>query len=664
MEDAGIRTAPPEGAGVGLADTGNPDIGKEPENPTRPRLWLSTTSDPNPQANPQPQSILERRLARKAKVREYKMRDLDASRADVVDSPILGYFARNLPPGQDPGPQDEPVPVNGPRRPSTLSMATIASEASNEALQISDNKEAASLHDESPSKGGLGQRDAGTEAPQATPIQLKLSAVVATSIEPIYPKAADWHTSGITLSPIMVVADVESRPGSPTLRFSVLARPESASPRTMGRLKPLKISPHSRQKSHTVTISRNPSTGLIERSALGPSDNKFNRRSLITMPTPPMSPEATHLSKRLSLPPLQLNLPLTPRARTPPSRRQEWYSSPAEERGLESRVRSATLKERVMREKMQKEKEITEIVAKTVGLPQKRTMHDEDPEPLPLEQKDADTLEKRLERLERNNDAWLSAMKPLLEAMARTLNDMRADNRSSSLAPVRMSDFVIDMEAEARRVTHSRRGEKDGASAMLPSSAGLGFLSTKTNNIFETFSPTPLSPVLQELDDVPAADSQAPPTATPTGESPADKKETASTTPVTSAGPEDAPEGLEARASEAIQCRMFQQESMMRELSKSWGVSSSVLSGAQPSDSSDEKTTPVSDGTPDADAQAPAAVKAGGAGDADDTGESDDWQDLDPFIRELGSMTRAWQEDREARKGGVAAPNSLNPITQ
>lgn len=132
------------------------------------------------------------------------------------------------------------------------------------------------------------------------------------------------------------------------------------------------------------------------------------------------------------------------------------------------------------------------------------------------------------------------------------------------VAPVRMSDFVIDMDAEARRVTHSRRGDKDGASAMLPSSAGLGFLSTKTNNIFETFSPTPLSPVLQELDDVPVADSQAPPpTAPTTGESPA-AKEQASTTPANPAGPEDTPEGLEARASEAIQRRMLEQESMSK----------------------------------------------------------------------------------------------------
>lgn len=75
-------------------------------------------------------------------------------------------------------------------------------------------------------------------------------------------------------------------------------------------------------------------------------------------------------------------------------------------------------------------------------------------------------------------------------------------------------------------------------------------------------------------------------------------------------------------------------------------------------------STPDADIDADADARAPAAVKIAVVGDADDTGEPDDWQDLDPFIRELGSMPRALQEDREARKGGVAGPNPANSITQ
>jgi hypothetical protein len=91
------------------------------------------------------------------------------------------------------------------------------------------------------------------------------------------------------------------------------------------------------------------------------------------------------------------------------------------------------LKERILREKRQKEKEISDIVAKAVGLVQKETVHDDDEgSGLRLEQHNAENLEKRLRRLERNNDAWICAMKPLLEAMSRTLDDMRQDEGYSN----------------------------------------------------------------------------------------------------------------------------------------------------------------------------------------------------------------------------------------
>lgn len=315
-----------------------------------------------------------------------------------------------------------------------LNMATTISEASNEPLANTDTQASAHLHHHVLLIGGQTPVQAAVEVSPVPSVQLKISAVVATDIEPVYPTAPHWHTSGITMSPIMVVADVESRPGSPTLRFSTLARPDLSSPRTVARLKPIKISSHSRQKSHTVTISRNPATGAIERSASGPIDPKFNRRSLMTMPTPPLSPEATQLpKKRYSLPPVQLNLLITPRDRPSPSRSQEWHSSYTEEGVPENRLRdTASLRERVMREKLQKEKEITDIVAKTVGLPQKQSVYEDDQDLVSLEQNNAETLEKRLSRLERTNDAWLCAMKPLLETMARTLDDMRVDDRCHS----------------------------------------------------------------------------------------------------------------------------------------------------------------------------------------------------------------------------------------
>ncbi|KAF2971221.1 hypothetical protein GQX73_g2312 [Xylaria multiplex] len=517
VEDTDSKTTATGRNGVGLAEADNLDIDEKYEEPKRPNLRVSTTLDQNIETNQQPQSIIERRLARKAKVREYKIRDLDASRSDVVDSPILGYFPPHLP-ERDLSTQGPSALINGLRRPSTLSMATTISEASNETLRNTDAKAPTDSHPELPLGKDQSQIEAAREASRTPSAQLKISAINTTDIEPIYPPSPRWHTSGITMSPVMVVADVESRPGSPTLRFSTLARPDLSSPRV--RLKPLKISQHSRQKSLSVTISRNPTTGAIERSASVPIDPKFNRRSLMTMPTPPMSPETTQVSKRLSLPPVQLNLPVTPWARTPPSRCQEWQSSQPEDQEAESGLRSMTLKERVMREKLQKEKEITDIVAKTVGLPQKQTVYHDELDPLPLEQNNTESLEKRLQRLERNNDAWLSAMKPLLEAMARTLDDMRVDDRSRSL---RMSDFVIDMEAEARRVTHSRRGERENTLTTWQGFSRIEGGGTKTKNALMSSRSTPLSPVLQELDNSPVSNDRA--AATPIDASLSRKKE-------------------------------------------------------------------------------------------------------------------------------------------
>ncbi|KAI0450194.1 hypothetical protein F5B21DRAFT_491907 [Xylaria acuta] len=615
VEDVAFKTTAIGKDDVGLIETVNPDFGRNYDGATHPTLRLSTTSDPNTETNPQPKSIIERRLERKAKVREYKMRDLDASRVDVVDSPVLGYFAPNLPGGSNSAAEGPSASTNSVRRPSMLSIATTTSETSNGPLSNTDTRASAQLHHPVSLKEDRSRVEAAVEVCPTPSVQLKISGIVATGIEPVYPTTPHWHTSGITMSPIMVVADVESRPGSPILRFSALARPDSSSPRTVARLKPIMISAHSRQKSHTVTISRNPATGAIERSASGPIDPNFNRRSLMTMPTPPLSPEATQLlKKRHSLPPVQLGLPVTPRDRTSLSRSQEWHSSYAEEREPESRLRSAaSLKERVMREKLQKEKEITDIVAKTVGLPQKRTVYEDERDSLPLEQNNAETLEKRLKRLERTNDAWLCAMKPLLETMARTLDDMRVDDRCRSL---RMSDFVVDMEAEANRVTHSRRGEKEKTHVMSQGPGGVPSGGMKTRNAAGTTSMTSLSPIIQELDDSPVSDKQEAPILSRTGEDRPWQNEAPLTMPDDIVGPS---------------CTLQMPE----------------------------QATPIHDNTRKAN------VGATGAGSVGEAEESSDWPDLSPLIRELGVMPRNSQEEPEAREvrgTGGSNTNTLNPL--
>ncbi|KAI1750050.1 hypothetical protein F4782DRAFT_510446 [Xylaria castorea] len=602
---------------VGIIEIVNPDFGRNHDEATRPTLRLSTMLDPNTETNPQPKNVLERRLARKAKVREYKMRDLDASRLDVVDSPVLGYFAPNLPEEPHSAAEASSAPTNGVRRSSALSMATTISEASNEPMRNTDTRTSIHSHHPVPLEEDRNQIEAAVEISSMPSVQLHISTIVATSIEPVYPTTPHWHTSGITMSPIMVVADVKSQPGSPTLRSSTLARPDSSGLRTVARLKPIMISAHSRQKSHIVTISRNPATGAIERSASGPIDPKFNRRSLMSMPTPPLSPEATQLpKKRYSLPPVQLNLSVTPRDRTSLSR-SEWYSSYAEEREPEARLRStASLKERVMREKLQKEKEITDIVEKTVGLPQKQTAYEDERDSLPSEQNNAETLEKRLRRLERTNDAWLCAMKPLLETMARTLDDMRVDDSCRSL---KMSDFVIDMEAEAKRVTHSRRGEKEKTQMTSQSFNNVASGGTKIRNSAGTPRTTPLSPILQELDDSPVLDKQE--------------------APVMSTKGGDGPGRNEALSTMAENI-----------------VGSSCTLQVP------EQAIPIQDDLYKASFQ---ATETAGSGSVGAVEESGDWLDLGPLIRELGVMPHNSQEQPEARLvGGTREGNTnvLNPL--
>ncbi|KAI8944270.1 hypothetical protein F4801DRAFT_572334 [Xylaria longipes] len=611
-EDIAFETTITGKDDVDLIETSNPDFGQNHDEATRSNSRLSTTSDPNAEINPLQKSILERRLARKAKVREYKMRDLDASRADVVDSPVLGYFANSAVEGSS-------VSSNGARRPSTLSMATTTSEAFNGFLLDTDTPAPARLRHHVPLKEGQNQIEAADVSPMPS-VQLKISAVVATAIEPVYQTTPHWHTSGITMSPIMVVADIESRPGSPTLRSSTLTRLDSSGPRTVARLKPIMMSAHSRQKSHTVTISRNPATGAIERSASGPIDTKYNRRSLMTMPMPPLSPEATQLPKKhYSLPPVRLNLPVTPRDRTPLSQSQEWHSSYAEDEEREPgrRLRStAYLKERVMREKLQKEKEITDIVAKTVGLPQKRTVYEDERDSPSPEQGNAETLENRLRRLERTNDAWLCAMKPLLQTMARTLDDMKVDDRCRSL---RMSDFVVDMEAEAERVTHSRRGERQKTHMTLQSSGNVALRGTKTRNAAGTINTTPSNPIPQGLDDSPVSDKQESPITSRMGEDQPGKNDAPSTMPEDIVG---------------SSCTLQMQG----------------------------QATPIQDDAGKANFQATEI-----AGEAD---ESSDWSSLGPLIRELGVMPRNLQEElsgeaREAREVGETRgsnANTLNPF--
>ncbi|KAI1819699.1 hypothetical protein F4861DRAFT_525932 [Xylaria intraflava] len=654
-------------------ETRESDFSSKQELPRRPGSRLSTASYSNTEVNTNPKSMLNWRMARKAKVREYKMRDLDASRVGLVDSPGPVTPTHTMTRADNPTTRGASAPIESGRISSIPSMTAHTNcEASKELRQVTDTGTSADLHHAAP----LTEIIKSTKADETcrTPrVRLNISSVITTEIEPIPPLAPRWHTSGMTISPIMVVANVESQPGSPTLRSSTRPRPESFTPRTMLRPKPLKLSPQPRQKGQTVTISRNPFTGAIERSAVGPQDSKFNRRSLMTMPTPPLSPEAARVSKRLSLPPVKWHLPAVPKGRMSLLRPQEWHFPHAEDLELEpepepeselesdpepgSRLQSTTLKERVMREKLQKEREIMDIVAKTVGLPQEKTVHDDESDPLPLEQNNAETLEKRIRRLERNKDAWLCAMKPLLETMARTLDDMRADDKGGSL---KMSDFIIDTEAEARRVTHSRHGETENSSAILQRPGNMELKSEKTGSALESFDPTPLSPIPQELDSPGPSDDQETPVAM-RGQSTSVKKAVSSTTSHAEAGFSDTTWGMKPQSYEAMKRATPQQETMVDNPSNDWGMASSDFTSKGFSISSGAVSTQGRVETLAVDIGADGVAESGSMTEA---GESSDWSDVDPLILELSSMPRKSKDfgvrNREAIDGNGSV-NELSP---
>ncbi|KAK7753767.1 hypothetical protein SLS62_004132 [Diatrype stigma] len=235
---------------------------------------------------------------------------------------------------------------------------------------------------------------------------------------------------------------VSSAPGS---RNSLSLRPK------------LNGRPQSRAKPRPVTMSRNPITGAIERTVTpqkaATNDNRLSR------PTPP-KPSDDPL-RRWSLPVRSISPSAPPSTswERPPSSpvveepEEEEYAEQSSEDEQEPKPRIESFRERLQREKEQKDREIESIVARTV-VPTPAGSHYDDeeassstPEP-PAAENGVGEVERRLKRLEKNGDAWLRVMGPLLENMTKTLEAMHGDGIRSELT---MSDFMIDMEAEARR---------------------------------------------------------------------------------------------------------------------------------------------------------------------------------------------------------------------
>ncbi|KAK8135831.1 hypothetical protein PG984_003771 [Apiospora sp. TS-2023a] len=453
------------------------------------------------------QSLLERRMARRT---ARKVWALDTNHGEdkgglaqapsgeqafrrrisqSVDSPVLGWF----PGGNGSG-------GGGALRSHLRSSVSGPSPLANETLTSlpnppteSDEKRCSTYSTSSaPSTQGVPPPASLASANPSRPLRHQLSISSTMVMETIPDEIPESPTSTVssehlTISPIFIVANLE-----PGIGATTPSRPRPLSHMFLGQANfdlnhrsPLaKVKAKPRQRPLSVRIARNSLTGLLERteSPAVPVDHTMSR-----MPTPPETPEP-FLNRRLSaMRPLPVRLP-TPEP-TPLSKHSDVddmsSSSEEEEERPNPTQRLANIKERLRKEKQQKEEEIASMIARTViTVPRTQEEHDtscdDEPSPnTPYEDESTSTpsqadptstsyeddavdelrdmaipstpeLEQRIETLSRKGDAWTGVMGPLMKNMSRMLLEMQGDGMCVGLS---MREFSVDKEAEAKRIS-------------------------------------------------------------------------------------------------------------------------------------------------------------------------------------------------------------------
>ncbi|KAI1771776.1 hypothetical protein F4818DRAFT_189319 [Hypoxylon cercidicola] len=336
-------------------------------------------------------SIVERRIARKIKVQAYKKRDLDAAglfenitgpdaiNIDSNDSPVLGWFPS----------------VSYPRELPTQTNELVISHVMNSEI--------------SP-----GEYSSHISRPPMT-------------------------VNEINISPIIVVSDIEPLEESTTIHRSAVYSPTTCQPTRPARKHQLRIMAQSNQKSIPITIHRNPGTGNIQRTMS--TTNKPNRHSLTSIPLSINIPSLKRRSHPVGN--ARNDSPTTPtmigdapsKVAAPVQRNtaiDEYKNEP----------RALSRKERVQKEKLLRNEEITKLVSETRITPnrQDETKRAQDSY---LTQE----IESRLQKLEENKDAWLEVIESLLNNMSKTLEELRDNNYNERLTKrefsIRVNSFKI-----------------------------------------------------------------------------------------------------------------------------------------------------------------------------------------------------------------------------
>ena len=277
----------------------------------RSETQCSTRSVSSSGTNGTAASLAERRMARRARVREKVQRDLDATKiknvqvqkppsfgvADAVDSPVLGWFPQL---GQGAHPQAN---KKTPQVPSRLALQSVAPDTPSETTPT-ESKPLRHASRRS-SVGDISQLIPETVEETTTPVTPKapqppftFSPIMAEQTAPdgeAEPEEPSTPTvPELTLTSIMTVADIEAQSPDSTLRpLSLLTTGSSAPPIVPPRstLRP-DTQPSARQRRLPVRVSKNPLELTVN------TKTKSKRNSSPHIPTPPVSPDPG--SSRLS----------------------------------------------------------------------------------------------------------------------------------------------------------------------------------------------------------------------------------------------------------------------------------------------------------------------------------------------------------------------------
>ncbi|KAI1654901.1 hypothetical protein F4813DRAFT_368839 [Daldinia decipiens] len=321
---------------------------------------------------------------------------------DSKDSPILGRFLGNSPATR--------------RFPSRSSSRTREDQSVSIQSEVAQITPSGTMENVSPTLTTVGPEN-----------NWNLSYIMTTEITPM-------TTNDITMTPIMVVANINPQP-APTSSVPSL---NTGLPSSRPPFNKLRIMSKPRQRPMSMMIHKSAISSHSEHAQL--AIDKFSRHSLTDVPTLPTSPSsdspnrnshATEITQRI-----QSGVAGKPMLKSEPT----IYHEDNQEKVNDKVWRAASTKERLEKAKLAREEEISRLVEKMLGVAKaKETDEREDLQNLQRENAE-EQIEKRLQRLEEDGDACLRDVKSALQNMSKTLNELRKESNGKRLI---MNEFNV-----------------------------------------------------------------------------------------------------------------------------------------------------------------------------------------------------------------------------